>query len=717
MQRLHFAAIHAPPWRKPRDGAAPGRRAEGARGSSRLKAQPLARQVPHRPVSPSGHEAGDDDGQAELPAEPSDCEAEGDAEAYLTSHRVGPPSSARHPTLPARTLAALGIVFGDIGTSPLYALRACFDPQHGVEASAENVLGVLSLIFWSLTLVVTVKYLLFVMRASNGGEGGILALLALVPERLRFGPTGKVRFVALLLVAGAALLYGDGMITPAISVLSALEGVEVIAPRFSPLIVPGTIGILLALFALQSRGTSGVGKLFGPVMAVWFVTIGLLGAYHAALHPGVLRALSPHHAVLYFARHGWGGVFILGSVVLAVTGGEALYADMGHFGAAPIRLAWFLLAMPALVLNYFGQGALVLARPSLADRSFFAMVPPGTLTCALVVLATLATIIASQALISGAFSLTHQAVQLGFFPFVEVRHTSREAAGQIYVPVMNWLLAAGAIALVLAFRESSRLAAAYGIAVTGTMVITSWGYFVVARSTWGWRLSRALPLLALFLAFDIPFLVANLAKFVDGGFVPVLFALVVFTVMVVWNDGRRRLRDAIQASAPEPDLFFRTLPDGGGSCSPGTGVFLSSVEEAVPPVLTRQLARVHALPVQIVILTVRTTDAPAVLEADRVSARRLSARASRVVVQYGFIETPDIPRALAAALSRLEITTPVEQLTYYVGRDTFLAGRGGRMNLVAKTLFAFLARNASSTPARLELPPEQVVELGSQRDL
>ncbi len=532
-----------------------------------------------------------------------------DAPAGPSARRAGARGHTGQGNLGALALGALGIVFGDIGTSPLYTLHECTTAQGSgaTGATSADILGVLSLIFWSLTMVVTVKYLTFIMRADNHGEGGILALLALIPDRLRTARSGKVGWAAVLVVIGAALLYGDGMITPAISVLSAMEGLEVATPALKPVVIPLTCGVLLALFALQKRGTGGVGALFGPVMIVWFATLAGLGVYHVMAHPAVLAALSPVPAVRFFAAHGGRGFLVLGSVVLAVTGGEALYADMGHFGARPIRLAWLALVMPALVINYFGQGALMLTNEAAKDNPFFAMVPAGMWTYALVVLSALATVIASQALISGAFSLTHQAVQLGFFPRVTIRHTSREAEGQIYVPEINWGLAIACIALVIGFKESTRLAAAYGIAVTGTMAITSIVYFEVTRTTWKWPMWKAVPLLVLFLSFDLPFFGANLFKFVDGGYVPILIGLGFFTVMMNWKRGRRIYLELIASTAPPWDVFLREVDAKIGVRLSGAAVFLAGRMDGVPAVLQHHVERIRALPATVIILTVEVT--------------------------------------------------------------------------------------------------------------
>jgi KUP system potassium uptake protein len=571
--------------------------------------------------------------------------------------------------------------------------------------------------------------LTFIMRADNRGEGGILALLALLPDRLRQGKRGGIGIMAILVIIGAALLYGDGMITPAISVLSAIEGVEIATPTFKPYVIPITCVILLGLFAIQSRGTGAVGRLFGPVMLVWFGALGALGVWHIAQNPQVLEALSPHHAIRFFGEHGLKGVAVLGGVVLAVTGGEALYADMGHFGARPIRMAWLAFVMPSLVLCYFGQGALILANPAVAEQNpFFAMVPNGPMTIALVVLSALATIIASQALISGAFSLTHQAVQLGFFPRVTVRHTSHEAEGQIYVPEINWLLAIACILLVLAFRESGKLAAAYGIAVTGTMGITSIVYFRVTRDTWKWSLGKAVLPLILFLSFDLPFFGSNLLKFVDGGYVPILVGVAFLIVMVNWKTGRRILSETISAKAPPLADFMKELDREGGyrepallrvKCLrvPGTAVFMASNPTGTPPVLYHHAQRIGVLHEQILLLTVLIDHFPTIPEKDRYEVESLGKGFHRIVATYGFMETPDVPALLGAACKKLGVELDPATVTYYLGRETFLATPKGRMGTVSESLFSFLSRNSVTATSYFAIPSEQVVELGSQIDL
>jgi KUP system potassium uptake protein len=629
--------------------------------------------------------------------------------ASRSSH-AAPAHHAPTGGLGALALGALGVVFGDIGTSPLYTLQVGIAPEAGGQPAPADVLGVCSLIVWALTMVVTVKYLAFVMRADNRGEGGILALLALVPARTR---AARIGFVTLLVVAGAALLYGDGIITPAISVLSALEGVELAAPGFKSAVVPLTCFVLFALFAVQRRGTGGLGAVFGPVMAAWFLCIAALGAWHLAKNPDVLAALSPTWGVRYFTRHGVRGLPILGIVVLAVTGGEALYADMGHFGSRPIRLAWIALVFPSLVLCYLGQGALVLRDPTAVANPFFAMVPAGWATYALVALATAATIIASQALITGVFSLTHQAVQLGLFPRVTVTHTSRDAEGQIYVPEMNWALCIACIALVLGFRESSRLAAAYGIAVSGTMGITSFVYFVVTRRTWSWPLWKALPPLLLFLSFDLPFFAANLLKFWDGGWIPIVVAAAMLVVMVNWKVGRMVLAEAIARFSPPLTEFLAKVDSPDILRIPGTAVFLSSTPDGTPPVLFMQARRIRALREHIVLLTVQTEHVPHVDEKDRITTEDLGKGVFRVIVRGGFMEKPEVPRLLARAKLPVDLT----DATYFLGRETFVGGKGGKMGVFSETLFAFLSRNARSATSWFAIPPEQVVEVGMQIDL
>jgi KUP system potassium uptake protein len=628
------------------------------------------------------------------------------------------PSASHHAPLSLLCLGALGVVFGDIGTSPLYTLKECLHGS-GSGVAVADLFGILSLIVWSLTAVVTVKYLTFIMKADNKGEGGIFALLALVPEKLRARrDRGAASGIALLVVIGAALLYGDGAITPAISVLSAIEGLSVARPALAPLVIPITCVILLALFLIQRRGTGTIGKLFGPVMLVWFGAIGLLGLWQIIHFPSVLRALSPLWGVRYFAAHGLRGGLILGSVVLAVTGGEALYADMGHFGRRPIRWVWLGFVMPALVLCYFGQGALLLRDPGAVTNPFFALVPAGSWTFALVILSNAATVIASQALISGAFSLTRQAMLLGYFPRVTIKHTAHHTEGQIYVPEINSLLAVGCILLVLTFRASDRLAAAYGIAVTGTMGITSIVFYIVSRQTWGWSRAKALPLLALFLAFDIPFFVANLFKFLDGGYVPILIGTSFIAAMLVWSKGRTLIVERYTKRFPS---FAEAIPNIQTQLAarvPGTSVFLASSLEHMPPSLMRLVERGRALHQTIILLTVVQSDVEATIpESRRVEMTTLGHGFHRAIVHCGFMEQPSVHAILERAAAAHDVRFVDEEVTYYLGRETILATSKGRMSRLAESLFSYLQRNAVAADRHFGIPPHQVVEIGTQIDL
>jgi len=657
--------------------------------------------------------------------------------ANVTEHAQSVPSPRpHHGSLAALALGALGVVFGDIGTSPLYTLREC---MHAVSngahtANPSDLLGVLSLIFWSLTMVVTVKYLIFVMRADNQGEGGIFALLAILPSSLRTHPsraTGPaplpgakrttpvlgLTWVSVLVVIGAALLYGDGAITPAITVLSAIEGLAVVSPKLAPAIEPVTCAILIGLFMLQKRGTGAVGKLFGPIMILWFGTIGLLGLRQIVQRPDVLRALWPGHALDFFATHGWHGGLVLGSVVLAVTGGEALYADMGHFGARAIRLVWLGFAMPALMLCYFGQGALILREPTRVTQPFFGLAPEGAATWALVALSSLATVIASQALISGAFSLTRQAMQLGFFPRMTIKHTARQMEGQIYVPEINWLLACACVLLVLGFKRSAGLASAYGIAVTGTMTITSIVYYVVLRHVYKWPGWRAACLLAIFLCFDLPFFFANVFKIVEGGWVPVLIGVACVSAMMVWSRGRSLLIQQYAGRFPSYEEALPTLQSELHTRVPGAAVFMASSTTHLPPSMMHFVRRVRVLPETVVLLTVITESVPTVPTARRYRVEELGSGMIRLVVHYGFMDTQRIPNVVARAAREHGLPIDPEQVTYYLGRDSFLATSAGGMGRLAESLFAFLSRNAVTADRHFGIPSQQVVEIGLQTDL
>jgi KUP system potassium uptake protein len=592
---------------------------------------------------------------------------------------------------------------------------------------------VLSLIFWSLTMVVTVKYLAFVMRADNHGEGGIFALLAILPGALRGhqsrptaapppggesnAPLASLTWVSTLVVVGAALLYGDGAITPAISVLSAMEGLAVASPALEPAIEPITCLILLGLFSLQKHGTGAVGKLFGPVMILWFLTIAVLGVRQIVHRPDVLLALWPGHAVHFFSVHGWKGIHVLGSVVLAVTGGEALYADMGHFGARPIRLVWLVFALPSLLLCYLGQGALLLQSPHHVAQPFFALVPEGPATWALIALSSAATVIASQALISGAFSLTRQAMQLGFFPRMTIKHTARHVEGQIYVPEINWLLAAACILLVLGFKRSEGLAAAYGIAVTGTMAITSVVYYVVLRHVFSWPRWKALPLLILFLCFDVPFFLGNVYKIADGGWVPVLIGVGCVVSMLVWSKGRTLLIEQYAQRFPSYDQALPTLERELHMRVPGAAVFMASSTTHLPPSMMHFVSRVRVLPETVVLLTVVTESIPTVPKERRYRVESLGKGIHRLIVHYGFMDTQRIPVVVARAASEHHLPIDPATVTYYLGRETFLATSAGGMGRLAESFFAYLARNAVTADRHFGIPSNQVVEIGLQTDL
>jgi KUP system potassium uptake protein len=660
--------------------------------------------------------------QAAPPAPPAppiqtrgDLPAVAEAPHALHDHaRAAPHGGA----LAALALGALGVVYGDIGTSPLYALKECFTGKHGVEPSPDNVLGVLSLVFWAMTFVVTFKYLSFVMRADNRGEGGILALQALVSRK---DPNRRGRKVLLVLgIFGAALLYGDGIITPAISVLSAVEGVTVAAPALTPLVVPLTVLILAGLFFIQRTGTARVGSIFGPVMLLWFTVIGALGVHGILRDPSVLAAVNPLHGVRFFGQNGGAGFLVLGAVVLCITGGEALYADMGHFGKRPIRVAWLGLAMPALTLNYFGQGALLLHDASARENPFFLLAPEWAIY-PLIGLATLATIVASQALISGAFSLTHQAVQLGYCPRITVKHTSHTEMGQIYIPEVNWAIGGACIALVLGFKSSTNLAAAYGIAVTGTMSITTLLFHRVMRDLWRWSRWRSWPLTVAFLAVDLSFFGANIVKFEDGGWFPIAAAIVVFTLMSTWKQGRAVLGAMLRDAGLPIELFLDDVVRRKPIRIPGTAVFMTSSLGSAPPVMLHHVKHNKVLHERIILTSVLTEEVPTVPEAERVVTRDLGAGFYQVVAHYGFMEQPNVPALLESLATRegagprLEVK-PLE-VSYYLGRETLLATGAAKLATWRKKLFIVMSRNSATASAFFGLPPNRVVELGAQIQL
>ncbi len=610
-------------------------------------------------------------------------------------------------------LAALGVVYGDIGTSPLYALHESFFGLERLPVSPANVLGVLSLIFWSLLLVISVKYLTVVMRADNHGEGGILALMALLSPW--HGKADRRRAILIGLgVFGAALLYGDGMITPAISVLSAMEGINVAAPHFQHYVIPLTIVVLVLLFAVQHRGTGAVGAVFGPVMLLWFAVLAALGVHGIVQNPVVLLAVEPNRAIHFFLANRLSGFLALGGVFLVVTGGEALYADMGHFGRLPIRLMWFLVVLPALLLNYFGQGAIVMLHPELLQHHPFYQLAPTWARYPLIALATVATVIASQAVISGAFSLARQAVQLGQSPRIRIVQTSPEESGQIYVPALNWLLMIATIGLVLGFRTASHLASAYGVAVTTTMVITTLMMYYIMRERWRWARPLAWLAIGLFLTVDVSFLVGNVLKIPDGGWFPLVVGGLVYLYMSTWRRGRELVLARMRRSTePLPSLLARLKKEPPVRVR-GTAVFLTPPTQGTPPMLHHHLVHNQVLHDQVVLLTVTTEDMPRVPAAERLEVESLDLNFYRVTVRYGFMQSPNVPVALRLC-ERLGLNVDMEQVTYYVGRENLIpSDEIPGMSLWREGLFAFMSRNAARATQFFNIPAERVVELGLQ---
>ena len=626
-------------------------------------------------------------------------------------------STAHHSETSGKRLAglsllALGIVYGDIGTSPLYALRECFHGPHAVPLTTANVYGVLSLIFWTLVIVVTLKYQVYVLRFDNRGEGGILALLGLTGAMTRRRPAVRAVLVALG-VFGAALLYGDGMITPAISVLSAVEGLEVATPFLKPYIVPITSAVLVALFMLQRRGTAGVGMIFGPVALLWFGVLAVFGVKGILLQPSVIFALNPIHAVRFFMNNGMPGFLILGAVFLVTTGGEAMYADLGHFGARPIQIDWFLIVAPALMLQYLGQGALLIHHPEAATNPFYLLAPKWALY-PLVMLATCATVIASQAMISGAFSLTRQAIQLGYLPRMEIIHTSTHEIGQIYIPTVNWALMVSTIALVIGFGSVSNIAGAYGVAVSTTMLITTLLAYVVAREQRGWSRLLAGSISAGFLVADIAFLIANYAKVFSGGWLPLLIALGVFTVMTTWRRGRYILSEKLRDGALSPELFISSLRSRPPVRVPGTAVFMHRNANAVPASLLHSLKHYKALHERVVLLTIESEEVAHVNAGERFDIEDLGEGIHRLRARYGYMENIDVPALLERAAER-GLKVPPMDTTYFLGRETLIVTkRPSGMMFWREKLFASMMRNAESAARFFRLPPNRVVELGAQ---
>ncbi|MDD2833983.1 MAG: potassium transporter Kup [Methylotenera sp.] len=620
--------------------------------------------------------------------------------------------SGKKNKLSALTLAALGVVYGDIGTSPLYTIKEVFSVGvHPVPLNPANMYGILSLIVWALILVVSIKYLAFIMRADNRGEGGIMALLALA-SRSNEGNPKKQRFIMMLGILGACMFYADGMITPAISVLSAVEGLEVAAPILHPMIIPITLLVLLLLFWSQSKGTALVGAFFGPIMLLWFSTLAVLGISGIMQHPSILYALNPIYAIHFFEISPWIAFVALGAVVLAVTGAEALYADMGHFGRFPIRLAWFGFVLPALVLNYFGQGALVLENPETVKNPFYLLAPEWMLY-PLIILATLAAVIASQAVITGAFSVSRQALQLGFLPRMHVEHTSESQQGQIYMPRVNWGLMVAVMLLVIGFGSSGNLAAAYGIAVTGDMVITTLLAGIVFHYLWGWGKLWTISLVLIFLTVDLAFFSANVLKIPDGGWVPLVMAIVIFTLMITWKTGRSMLYQHLKNEAMALDPFIEAIGAHPPARVSGTAVFMTPNLEGVPHAMLHNLKHNKVLHERVVILTVKFHDVPHILVEDRVEVKALPHEFYKVTVNYGFKDETDLPRALLLCAAK-GLTIEAMDTSFFIGKEILIAHESSTMAYWRKKIFIGLFRSAETITNQFNLPPNRVVELGTQ---
>ncbi len=631
----------------------------------------------------------------------------------------GPDHPNQHRDLKKKlilALGALGVVYGDIGTSPLYTVKECFHGPHAMSMTTDNILGVMSLIFWSLTMVVTVKYVMFILRADNHGEGGIYALAALFLSKGRESVSPRlVNLLVLLAIFGAALLYGDGIITPVISVLSAVEGLNVATTAAEPFVLPLSCAVLAGLFMFQSQGTERIGRVFGPIMLFWFASIAVLGLAQILRRPEILAALDPRYAVSFFAVNRLHGVVVLGAVVLCLTGGEALYADLGHFGRGPIRLSWITLVFPALLLNYFGQTALLLDNPEAAVHPFYGLVPRGLLY-PMVALATTATVIASQAMITGVYSLTQQAIQIGYCPRLRIVHTSGTTKGQIYMPWVNSVMMVGCLGLALAFKESSRLAAAYGIAVTGTMAITTLIYFFVTRYGWGWPLWKSLLPSSIFLFFDLSYFGANLLKFFDGGWFAVSVAVILFVIMVTWRDGRVVLRKNFEQAHIPLEVLIADITNFKLVRSPGTAFFLSVSPTGTPLVLLHLLKHIEALPERVFILSLVSTDTPYVPREERLEITDRGLGFCRIVASYGFMETPNIQEVISL-LNAHGLDIDIFTTSFFLGRESLLTTGSSKMARWRKGLFALLSRNAWNVSNFFGIPPNRVVELASQVEL
>ena len=609
-------------------------------------------------------------------------------------------------------IGAVGIVYGDIGTSPLYALRESLAGSHPLPIDARHVLAILSLMFWSLTLVVTVKYATLMMRADNRGQGGSLALLALISHRI----VGSRRAsVVILGIFAAALFYGDSMITPAISVLSAVEGLGVIEPGMKDYIIPVTLGILITLFLIQRHGTGAIGALFGPVMCVWFVTLAALGVAGIVREPGVLAALNPTHAIGFFFTDPWRAFLVLGSVVLTVTGAEALYADMGHFGKRPIRLAWLALVWPALVLNYFGQGAELLDDPKKIANPFY-LLAPEWFRLPLILVATAATIIASQAVITGAFSVTRQAIQLGFLPRMTIIHTSKEEIGQIYVPYINWMLLVFVVALVLGFKSSSSLAWAYGVAVTGTMLIDTILLCIAMFLIWRWPAYYAIPLSALLFVVDLAFFGSNTLKIPQGGWFPIVVAIVSFVLLTTWKRGRDLVAERVRSGALPLDLFLQSSVRGRCQKVAGTAVYMTGSTEGVPLAFMHNIKHNKVIHERVLFLTVQVAEVPNVPEAERIEVQTLAHEMYRVILHYGFMDNPNVPRALSSS-KRFGLTFNIMDTSFFLSRETPIPSAQPGMARWREHVYAWMARSAASAMEFFQIPPGRVVELGAQMEI
>ena len=632
----------------------------------------------------------------------------------MTSQDTGPKTLPGQQSLGLLSLAALGVAYGDIGTSPLYVMKTVFDPIHGLAVSDTNVIGIISLIFWTLMVVVSLKYITLILRADNHGEGGIMALLSLASSSVANRP--RLRNILFLLGAfGAALFFGDGVITPAISVLSAVEGLEVATPLLKPYVLPITLAVLIGLFMLQQRGTGGIGAMFGPVTLIWFTTLGVAGVVNIALAPQILTAFNPVHALAFCLNNGWLAFIAFGAVVLAVTGGEALYADMGHFGAKPIRLAWYGCVLPALTLNYLGQGALLLSNPSAISNPFFLLFPSWALYAA-VGLATVATVIASQAVISGVFSVTKQAIQLGFLPRMQIKHTSDRKIGQIYIPFVNWTLLAAVVMAVLGFGSSSNLAAAYGVAVTATMVIETILTFFVLRYAWNYPLLLCILATGFFLAIDTTFFAATILKITQGGWFPLVVGSAIFFVMLTWNRGRQTLLEHLRSAAIPLQPFLESLMAHPPARVAGTSVFLTADPDGVPHALLHNLSHNQVLHERVVVLTVMYIETPRILKEHRISIKPLVDNCYQITVRYGFKDEPNLPHALELCEPHGLVFEPLKT-SYFLSREIVVPSPGRGMGVWRERFFAAMARNASNAAEYFQLPANRVLELGARVEI